>query len=71
MATKLKFKLKLNSSAKINPRNKFKIDILENKLTRKLISFRQSNLFFQSFLIKSLSLTKISNMVLTQFQAML
>ena len=50
---------------------KFNIGILENKFRRKLISFRQSNLFFQSFLIKSLSLTKIPNMILIQFQAML
>ena len=50
---------------------KFKINILENKFTPKLISFRQSNLFLENFLIKNLSLTKISNMILTQFQAML
>ena len=50
---------------------KFKIGILENKFTPKLISFRQSNLFLENFLIKNLSLTKISNMILTQFQAML
>ena len=48
-----------------------KTGILENKLTRKLISFRQSNLFLKSSLIKSLSLTKIYSMILTQFQAML
>ena len=36
-----------------------------------MISFRQYNSFLQSFLIQSLSLTKISNMLLTQFQAML
>ena len=50
---------------------KFKIGILKNKFTQKLISFRQSNLFLQSFPIKSLSLTKISNMILTQVQAVL
>ena len=50
---------------------KIKISILENKFMRKLISLRQSNLFLQSFLIKSLSLTKTSNMILTQLQAIL
>ena len=50
---------------------KFKIGILNNKFTQKLISLRQSNLLLQSFPIKSLSLTKISNMILTQFQAVL
>ena len=49
---------------------KFKIDILQNKSTQKLISFRQCNLILQSFLVKGLSLTEISNMILTQFQAM-
>ena len=59
-------------SAKINPRKKkIKIGILENKFTRKLILFKQSNLLLQSFLIQNLCLTKISNMILTQFQAIL
>ena len=48
-----------------------KIGILENKFTQKLILFRQSSLFLQSFLIKSLSLAKISKMILAQVQAML
>ena len=56
---------------KLTHAKKFKIGILKNKITRKLISFRQSNLFLQSFSIKSLSLTKISNMILTHFQAVL
>ena len=42
----------------------------KKKLTRKLISLKQSNLFLQSFLIQNF-LTKTSNMILTQFQAML
>ena len=50
---------------------KFKIGILENKFTRRLLSFKQSNLFLQSFVIKSLSRNKTSNIILTQFQAML
>ena len=54
-------------SAKINRAKIFKIDILEKKFTWKLISFRQSNFFLQTFLIKALSLTKISKMILTQF----
>ena len=54
----------------INPK-KFKIETLENKFTRKLILFRQSTLFLQSFLLQRLSLTKISNIILTQFQAVL
>ena len=45
----------------------FNIDILEKKFTWKLISFRQSNFFLQTFLIKGLSLTNISKMILTQF----
>ena len=45
--------------------------ILEKISTQKLISFRQSNLFLQSFLMQSLSLSKISDMILTQFKAML
>ena len=45
--------------------------ILEKISTQKLISFRQSNLFLQSFLMQSSSLSKISNMILTQFKAML
>ena len=49
---------------------KFKTDILQNKSTQKLISFRQCNLILQSFLVKGLSLTEISNLILTQFQAM-
>ena len=52
-------------------KKKIKTGILENKFKRKFISFRQSNLFLQGFLIKCLSLTRISNMILTQFQAML
>ena len=60
------------SSAKIVPRKKkIKIGILENKFTQKLISFKQFSLFLQGFLIKNLCITKISNMILTQFQAML
>ena len=52
------------SSAKINPAKKLicKIGILENSFARKLISFRQSNEFLQSFLIQSLSLTKTSRL---------
>ena len=38
---------------------------------RKLIPSRQASLFLQSFLVQNLSLTKISNMILTHFQAML
>ena len=56
------------STVKINPRKKFRIGILENKFKSELISFRQSSLFLQSFLIQSLSLTKICNMIITQFQ---
>ena len=60
------------SSAKIVPRKKkIKIGILENKFTQKLISFKQFSLFLQGFLIQNLCITKISNMILTQFQAML
>ena len=57
---------------KINPWKKnFKIGILENKFAQKLILFKQSNLFPESSLIQSWSLTKISIMILTQFQATL
>ena len=45
--------------------------ILEKISTQKLTSFRQSNLFLQSFPMQSLSLSKIFNMILTQFKAML
>ena len=45
--------------------------ILEKISTQKLTSFRQFNLFLQSFPMQSLSLSKISNMILTQFKAML
>ena len=45
--------------------------ILEKISTKKLTSFRQFNLFLQSFPMQSLSLSKISNMILTQFKAML
>ena len=35
---------------------------------QKLISFKQSNLFLQRILIQNLCLTKISNMILTNFK---
>ena len=43
---------------------KFKIDILEIKIHAKISRARQSNLFLKSFLIKSLSLTNIFNVIL-------
>ena len=67
---KLKTKIYIHLRKLIDAK-KFKIGILEKKFTWKLISFRQSNFFLQSFLIRSLSLTKISKMILTQFYAML
>ena len=65
-----KFKTKIYLPKLIHAKN-VKTGILDNKFTRKLISFSQSNLFLKSSLIKSLSLTKVYSMILTQFQAML
>ena len=59
------------SSPEANPRKKKSIMASLNKIYSKINLVWQSNLFLQSFLIQSLSIIKISNMILTKFKSKL